>query len=103
MSKDYKTLIIEGTSYKTNYTRKFESRRIWIEPDERKLLSYIPGTIVEILAKAGDTVKQGDVLLILEAMKMKNKITSPFDGKIKFINVKEGENIAKGRLILEFE
>ena len=99
----YKTLIIEGTKYKTQYNRKFENRIEWEEPDVRKVMSFIPGTIVKINVKEGQSVKKGQILFILEAMKMKNKVVSPITGKVKSINVKNGEKIPNKHLILEFE
>ena len=48
-------------------------------------------------------MKEGQLLLILQAMKMDNKITAPFSGKIKKINVTEGAKIPKGELMIEME
>jgi biotin carboxyl carrier protein len=53
----------------------------------------IPGLIVSIKVKVGDLVKEGDVLLILEAMKMENEILAPEGGRIKKIHVKEKQSV----------
>ncbi|MGB5822248.1 MAG: acetyl-CoA carboxylase biotin carboxyl carrier protein subunit [Saonia sp.] len=63
----------------------------------------MPGLILDINVKAGQTVKQDDPLLILEAMKMENIITSPRDGTIKAITVTKGDAVDKKQLLLEFE
>lgn len=63
----------------------------------------MPGTIVLITAKAGDSVKRGDNLLSLEAMKMKNAIRSPFDGVIKEIHVSNGQKVAYNDVLVSFE
>jgi biotin carboxyl carrier protein len=63
----------------------------------------MPGLILEINVKEGQEVKEGDPLLILEAMKMENVITSPRDGVIKSIDVKKGETVDKNSLLIEFE
>ncbi len=99
----FKSLIIEGTKYRTHYNKKFEQRTAWEKPDKKKIISFIPGKIVKINVKNGQTVRKGQVLFILEAMKMKNKVTSLINGNVKNINVKSGEMIAKNHLILEFE
>ncbi len=56
----------------------------------------IPGKVWKITSKAGDKVKSGDVILILEAMKMENEISSPIDGEIKEILVSEGQSVNTG-------
>ncbi len=65
--------------------------------------SPMPGLILEINVQQGQEVKQGDNLLILEAMKMENNLTSPRDGVIKTIQVKKGDTVEKGLLLIEFE
>ncbi len=69
----------------------------------KSILSPMPGTIVLITSKAGDTVKRGDSLLSLEAMKMKNAIRSPFDGTIKEIHVADGQKVAHNDVLVTFE
>ncbi|MCT4614895.1 MAG: biotin/lipoyl-binding protein [Marinifilaceae bacterium] len=100
---DLKKININGTEYLTNYTKKFEQRKPYQTPNEKHMYSFIPGTIVELFVKEGQEVKKGEVLLILEAMKMKNKIVMPFDGTIKCVNVKEGDRIPNKTLMLEIE
>jgi biotin carboxyl carrier protein len=63
----------------------------------------MPGTIVLINSKAGDSVKRGDTMLSLEAMKMKNAIKSPFDGVIKEIHVTDGQKVAYNDVLVSFE
>jgi biotin carboxyl carrier protein len=63
----------------------------------------MPGLILEINVSIGQTVKEDDALLILEAMKMENILTSPRDGVIKSISVKKGNTVDKGTLLIEFE
>lgn len=63
----------------------------------------MPGLILDIMVKEGQEVKEDDGLLILEAMKMENIISSPRDGIIKNINVSIGDAIEKNHLLIEFE
>ena len=60
----------------------------------------MPGTINDVRVKTGDSVKKGQVLLILEAMKMENEIISPVDGTIKSVNVEKGQNVNLGDVIV---
>ena len=71
--------------------------------DKKSLTSPINGVILEIPVKEGDTVKQNDILFILEAMKMKTNISSPQNGKIKGIKVRTGDKIESGQVLLTFE
>ena len=59
----------------------------------------MPGKIVKIVAEAGKAVKKGDVVLILEAMKMQNEITAPADGKLKSVNVAAGQSVKPGDVL----
>ncbi len=101
--KEVSFLNIDGTHYKTRLTRKFESRTVWDKPDDKKLLSFIPGTINKVYVEKGQKVKKGDKMVILEAMKMQNKLQISRDGVIKQIYVKEGQVLPKGALILELK
>ena len=66
-------------------------------------MSFIPGTVLNILVREGQEVKIGNELMILDAMKMKNQLKCNIDGKIKRIIVKNGEKVSKGTLLLEME
>ncbi|KAA3623761.1 MAG: acetyl-CoA carboxylase biotin carboxyl carrier protein subunit [Flavobacterium sp.] len=63
----------------------------------------MPGLILDIQVAAGETVKEGDTLLILSAMKMENSILSPRDGVIRTVHVAKNDAIDKGQLLIEFE
>ncbi len=69
----------------------------------KQLLSPMPGLIVDVFFKAGDAVKKGEQLLILEAMKMENIIKAPNDACIKKIHVQKSQSVDKDQLIIEFE
>lgn len=61
-----------------------------------KIAAPMPGKILAIKANAGQAVKRGDVVMILEAMKMENEITAPEDGTIAGINVAVGDSVESG-------
>ena len=100
---NYQTLIIHSAKYKTLFTKKFQNRVNWEPVNRNHINSFIPGTIVEVNVKKGQTLKAGETLLILEAMKMNNKVMMPFDGKITQVNVKPGMKIPKNFLMVEIE
>jgi biotin carboxyl carrier protein len=52
------------------------------------------GTILDVKAAVGQSVKKGEVILVLEAMKMENDIVSPIDGKVAAVNITKGESVA---------
>lgn len=96
-----KILNIEETKYKTNLSKKFENRVVWKKPDPSIILSVIPGTVSKVFVKEKDKISQGDKLIVLDAMKMKNTITVPFSGVVKKVNVHEGQTIPKGFVMIE--
>ena len=58
-----------------------------------KVTSPMPGTILDVKVSAGQTVKKGDVICVLEAMKMENDIPAPCDGVIASVNVQKGASV----------
>jgi biotin carboxyl carrier protein len=99
----YKTLIVHGEKYRTLYTDKFKNRKKWQKPDDRNITSVLPGKVVEVFAAEGDVVTKGETMLILEAMKMQNTCYYPHSGKIKKVNVKVGDLVPKGFVMIEYE
>ncbi len=65
-----------------------------------QVVSPMPGNILNINVKVGDTVKKGQVLLILEAMKMENEIMAPKDGTVTAVNVQKGSTVESGALLV---
>ncbi len=100
---DLKEFNVDGTIYTTELTKKFENRKVWVRPNPKHIKSFIPGTIVEIYVKVGQEVKEGECIMILEAMKMKNQIKMPFDGKIAKIHVTEGVKVPNRLVMVEIE
>ncbi|MDR0874025.1 MAG: acetyl-CoA carboxylase biotin carboxyl carrier protein subunit [Prevotellaceae bacterium] len=92
---------VTARKYKTLLTTKYLQRKVWTEPNPQEIISYIPGTIVKIFVTEGQSVKKGEALLLLEAMKMQNRVKMPFDGTVRKINVGEGDKIAKNTLLIE--
>ena len=65
-----------------------------------KVCAPMPGNILDVKVKAGASVKAGDVLVILEAMKMENEIVAPQDGTVASINVNKGDTVNSGDVLV---
>jgi len=101
--REYVDFAVTARNYKTLLTRKYANRKPWVNPSPFDMQSIIPGTILNVFVKEGDIVKEGEPLLILEAMKMQNRIEMPFTARIKKINVEVGKRIPKDTLMIELE
>lgn len=60
----------------------------------------MPGTILSVNVSAGQAVKKGDVLVVLEAMKMENEIYAPRDGQVAAVSVAKGESVESGKVLV---
>jgi len=65
-----------------------------------KIQAPMPGTVIKVNVKPGEQVKKGQVLCILEAMKMENEISAPQDGEIVSVNVSAGTGVESGSLLI---
>ena len=77
---------VNGTSYKVELDK----------PVKAAVKSPLPGVILDIKVKEGDTVKRGQTIIILEAMKMENNINANKDGKVAEIKVNKGDSVLEG-------
>lgn len=68
-----------------------------------ELKAPMPGMLTDVSVKEGDMVNKGDILLVLEAMKMENNIKSPTDGKVKTVVAQKGNSVEKNELLILFE
>lgn len=67
-----------------------------------ELKAPMPGMVLKVLVKAGDTVKKGDGLLVLEAMKMENNIKTPGDAIVKEVLIETGDKVEKNQILIRF-
>lgn len=97
-------IVLESGTFQTErVTKKFEKRGGWKPSNPKHIASFIPGTILEIQTKVGAKVKSGEPLMLFGAMKMDNIITSNMDGTVSAINVKIGESVPKGCVMIELK
>ncbi len=112
---------VNGTVYeveihkdlKTTKTPKLVRKPVTLKPGEGtisrdksggyKVKAPLPGSIFKLNVSVGDTVKKGDVLLIMEAMKMENNIMSEKDGVVKSIKVSIGDAVLQEDVLMEIE
>ncbi len=112
-------LLVNGTKYvvdierevKTSKTPTIVRKRL---PDDKgkmpkpgnslkTIKAPLPGNIFKLNVSEGDTVKKGDTLLIMEAMKMENNILAEQDGTVKNIKIKEGDAVLQNDILIEIE
>lgn len=68
----------------------------------KEIKAPMPGLILDLKVKPGDVVKKGDVVLILEAMKMENSIKSPGDGVVKAVKITLKQSVEKNQVLIQF-
>jgi biotin carboxyl carrier protein len=82
-------------------------KNMGISSQTKKTVSEVkapmPGLVTKIFAKEGDTVNRGDILLVLEAMKMENNIKSAIDGTVKKVHCSPGKPVEKNEVLIVFE
>lgn len=92
-------LVIKDTSIKTTVTMKQKA-----EPTKKEHIgATMPGTVLTVLAKKGESFEKGDPLLVTEAMKMETTIQAPFSGIVEVLHVQEGEPIEANDLLMEIK
>lgn len=102
-------LLVNGISYNFSIESPFSlDRKKALQNNESettiiRLKAPMPGKILEVLVKTGDTVSAGDTLVVLEAMKMQNAILASKKGIIKKVHVKENDTISKSDLLIELQ
>jgi len=69
--------------------------------DGGAVVAPLPGLIMKVMVKEGDTVSEGQPVAIMEAMKMENEIEAPISGKVARVMVKEGENVLENAIIMK--
>jgi glutaconyl-CoA/methylmalonyl-CoA decarboxylase subunit gamma len=113
-------LEVNGTSYSVKMKEEIKTRKTptlirkpstaaAVEPvkvnpssaSKTKITAPIPGVILSLNVKVGDTIKENDLLLVLEAMKMENSIVSEKSGVVTAVNVSVGQQVLQGEVMIE--
>ncbi|MGZ4053623.1 MAG: acetyl-CoA carboxylase biotin carboxyl carrier protein subunit [Bacteroidia bacterium] len=99
---------VNGNKYQLNVKDKFDELLKSLGFDDlnakkvNEIKAPMPGLVLDVRVAEGDSVKKGDPILVLEAMKMENIIKSPTDGIVKKINVKKGLAVEKNQVLINF-
>lgn len=104
-SKTISTFVNTDNANTNNNNEKQISNKpqdsIPIDENAISIKAPMPGTILSFNVSVGDTVSEGQVLAILEAMKMENELVSPASGKVKSIHVEKGSSVVENQIILQ--
>ena len=93
---DPSLMIVNGMAY-------IVSKNSDLTVSMKELRAPISGRIIEVLVKAGEDIKKGQQVVVLEAMKMQNHIYSPTTAKISELRVKEGQSVKTGEILATFQ
>jgi biotin carboxyl carrier protein len=102
-------LLIDGTEIKISKHSKLSEvlekslSKVSLVAGVNNLTSQIPGRVVSVLGKQGDSVNKGDSIVVLESMKMQVAVKSHKDGVIKEIKVKQGNTVSRNDIIAVIE
>lgn len=108
-SQNKYTVLLNGVSYSFTVESPISyTRRKYLEKNKQAdktevVAAPMPGKIVELLVEENARIREGDSILILEAMKMQNEIIAQTAGKIKKIHVKPGDTVGKDEALIEIE
>lgn len=103
------TILVNGHKYNVEVKDRFDTLLQELGMDKlaqagvQEVKAPMPGMVLTIHVSAGDEVKKGDALLVLEAMKMENIIKSPRDGKVKSVKAVKGAAVEKNQSLVVFE
>ena len=99
---DHRWVFLDGDVFVFAVERP-EERRRRASISQGSLTAPMPATVRQIVATPGATVQQGDLLLVLEAMKMELPVRAPADGKVARVKCREGELVQAGQELIELE
>lgn len=113
-SQGYRTVVFEVNGNRREVKIKdkvsasrgavYEEATTMADPDNNmEIGASIPGNIIKVLVKEGDTVKEGESLIIIEAMKMETNITAPVSGTVETVLAKEGKQVKSGELLIKLK
>jgi biotin carboxyl carrier protein len=100
LEKEMKT-IKTPRIYKKPLSTPKENTKLTSDVKLSHINAPLPGNIISIKVKEGDTVTKGDVLLIMEAMKMENNVMAETNGVVKSLKIKEGDTVLQNDILIE--
>jgi len=99
-----KTVLIHGVPYLVEDTQTLKTiRKRGGAHIPTEVTPLTPSVVIAILVKTAETVKKGQGVIVLSAMKMETTLTAPFDGIVTAVNAAEGESVSPGQILIDIE
>ena len=103
---DTTTVIIRGIPYSIQDADIPETRargKKGLQAIPQDVTPPMPAVVVRILVTAGDSVKQGQSVIVVESMKMETTLTAPYDGRVRAVNVAKGDKVMPGQILVDID
>jgi biotin carboxyl carrier protein len=103
---DVKMIVINGTPYYITDADAREGRARGTKRDKvipQEVTPPMPAVVVRILVSEGDDVKKGDGVIVVSSMKMETTLSAPADGRVKAVNVAEGDKVMPGQILIDID
>lgn len=100
MEEKKQQFLIDDTEYETEVPETYAGKHKKVSSKSGEIRAIIPGIIVSVNVRTGQKVISGDVVAVLEAMKMYNDIEAESEGTVGEILISEGDRVAKGQLMI---
>ena len=101
MEEKTEHLLVDDTEYDTEVPEGYTGKGKMEAAETGEIRAVIPGVIIDVTVRNGQKVAEGDVVIVLEAMKMYNDIQAETDGTIDEILVSKGDKVSKGQLMIK--
>jgi len=101
-----KTIIIDGESYwvqDEDWLRQNETQSSGLHKEVNIVTPPMPAIVISVTVNAGDAVKKGQAVVVVSAMKMETTLVSPFEGVVETVNVKEGDKVMPGDILIDIK
>ena len=101
-----KMVVIRGVPYYISDADALDSRSRGKKRDQvmpQEVTPPMPAVVVRILVSPGDSVKQGDGVIVVSSMKMETTLSAPADGKVRAVNVAEGDKVMPGQILIDID
>ena len=91
---------VNGTSYDVAVKAGIEETAPASSGEGKEVKAALPGNVLRVEVSVGDEVAEGDVLLVVEAMKMETEVKSPYSGKVVSVEVAQGDTVKNGQVLV---
>ncbi len=105
-SEKGKTVVLNGRSYWIQDADQLEQNEMQssgLQKEVNCVTPPMPAIVISVGVHSGDTVKKGQAVVVVSAMKMETTLVSPFDGLVRGVNVKEGDKVMPGDVLIDIE